>query len=113
MSAKHTPGPWMYVGDDKWIIPSDGTFVQFGKFNISANSVDEKDDDYYFIGSVSNVNSFSENEANARLIAAAPELLEFAKIFLADYQSEDGMYSMKRYAEMAYAAIAKAEGGAA
>jgi hypothetical protein len=54
----------------------------------------------------------SENLANARLIAAAPELLAFAKLFLEDYQSEEGMNSMKRYAKAAYEAIAKAEGKA-
>jgi hypothetical protein len=49
-------------------------------------------------------------EANARLIAAAPELLAFAQEFLADYQSEDGMGSMKYYANLARVAIAKATG---
>jgi hypothetical protein len=48
--------------------------------------------------------------ANARLIAAAPDLLAFAQEFLSDYQSEDGMLSMKHYAKMAYEAIAKATG---
>jgi len=45
---------------------------------------------------------------HARLIAAAPYLLAFAQEFLADYQSEDGMGSMKHYAAKAHAAIAKA-----
>ena len=51
------------------------------------------------------------DQANARLIAAAPELLAFAQEFLSDYQSEDGMTSMKHYARKAHEAIAKATGG--
>ena len=44
-----------------------------------------------------------------RLHSLNAELLEFAKGFLADYQSEDGMYSMKHYARMAHEVITKAE----
>ena len=48
--------------------------------------------------------------ANARLVAAAPELLEFVQEFLNDYRSEDGMGSMKHYAGKAFALIEKATG---
>lgn len=51
-----------------------------------------------------------ETKANARLIAAAPDLLAFAQEFLSDYGSEDGMNSMKYYAMVAQRVIAKAKG---
>lgn len=73
-APRHTPGPWLMTPANKWTSES-GAFVQWGQFNISANSDDPMAGDYYCIGSVSNVNDAPANEANARLIAAAPELL--------------------------------------
>lgn len=73
--SKHTPGPWLTSPADKWA-SEDGTFVQYGRYDISAGSADQGSDDYYLVASVSNVNNSEQNEANARLIAAAPEMLE-------------------------------------
>lgn len=58
MSA-HTPGPWEWGRD-------------MGFFWV------ETEKDGYNVASVTNHNDKRENEANARLIAAAPELLEMA-----------------------------------
>lgn len=73
--SKHTPGPWLYTPSDEWRT-NGGEFAQWGEFKISAGSGDVMAPNYYRVGSVSNVNNSDENEANARLIAAAPELLQ-------------------------------------
>ena len=58
---KHTPGPWKYQ-NEKW------------------NTVKKPDDAEYCIGgelfNVCNILDTVDPEANARLIAAAPEMLE-------------------------------------
>lgn len=70
----HTPGPW-YVSDaDEWHMAS-GAHAQFGRFDVSAGSCDLSSDNYYRVCSVSNVNNECQNVANARLIAASPDLL--------------------------------------
>lgn len=61
MSAPHTPGPWESVIDDKWIyVGSKG----YANYRNAFAQVDYDDVDH------------EEAEANARLIAAAPALLE-------------------------------------
>lgn len=92
MTNKHTPGPWeIYLGIEGYGIKG----VCGG---------------YY--GDI-------ENEADARLIAAAPELLEAAKLVIAWYEAEDDhsgtdfyeRVEMCRESETALrAAIAKATG---
>ena len=59
MDTKHTRGPWK-VGEE---LASDGDFV------IKATSG-------YGIGQAWNLNGNTENAANAKMIAAAPELLD-------------------------------------
>lgn len=99
MSAKHTPGPWEWDGkvwcydgseEAPWLVQAPWT-------KTSSKTV--------LSGEIRCM-----SEADARLIAAAPELLAFAQEFLSDYQSEDGMASMKHYARKAHEAIAKATG---
>jgi hypothetical protein len=52
----------------------------------------------------------AECEANARLIAAAPDLLALAEWLLESYHSDAGMPEAKEIAREARAAIAKATG---
>lgn len=107
--AKHTPGPWaLDHGDD----------VERGHVGISSKS-------HSLLAQV--VWKFEDDdrsprcEANAHLIAAAPDLLAALKNLLARFESEiQSEYSgtsqlAERLAEAdpARAAIAKAEGGAA
>jgi hypothetical protein len=101
MSA-HTTGPWVFKseGITDYVEGADGLAVAYVQESDPHSDVPDE----FVFGPIS--------EANARLIAAAPELLAFAKLFLEDYQSEEGMNSMKRYAKAAYEAIAKAEGKA-
>lgn len=100
-AAKHTPGP--YCLDDesdtaegsRMILAPDGT-----KLACTTGLYED-----------------AEDIANARLLAAAPELLEalqYAEQWLADLQKRPGMrLSLQGAVDVARAAIAKATGGAA
>jgi hypothetical protein len=99
--SKHTPGPWTALPD------KEGWTIQSGQYRVCE---------------VPNVNHFPQNEANARLIAAAPDLLEaLGKItayaeahqfdFLAvelDY-CPDWVAPYRHIADTARAALAKAQ----
>jgi hypothetical protein len=96
MEAKHTPGPWTV--SEEW----DGTSIKAGQFHVT-----------HTIQSC----GFHEPEvdkavtqANARLIAAAPELLQAAKDFVEWF--ECSRIGDKPIAEWSHAraAIAKATG---
>ena len=84
MKNNHTPGPWKH--DEKWGL------IKYGKTEICA--------------------LHSGNEANANLIASAPDLLEALRFLLADYIAIQGdkLTGSSVPIEMAQAAIAKAEG---
>jgi hypothetical protein len=82
---EHTPGPWK-IGKDTRVIGADSEVVCFG------NSANDK------------------NKANARLIAAAPELLEALKEIIGECPDPKLPYG-HRINEIARAAIAKAQGG--
>jgi hypothetical protein len=98
--SEHTPGPWKakkWVGTDPYDDP-DRPFVMIGNVHWSPNKVD--------------VPAAIEQIANARLIAAAPELLESVE-GLADFIALIGSEGDPRQAELitnARAAIAKAKG---
>lgn len=105
MSAKHTPGPWFVDRN------------HFGK--IIGVASDSRRDDLNLVASLS-------LEADARLIAAAPDLLAFARYVLrglayggisakpildmSDPEAEE--YPMTSLSEMAQKVINKAEGRA-
>ena len=86
MSAQHTPGPWTfgYYG-------CNGYCIQGGGQHIATSILYKKDG----------------GEANARLIAAAPDLIAFAHR-LAQCEIPEA----EDYAAEARALIAKVEGGA-
>lgn len=99
MSAKHTPGPWRYVGKTKRGQPL-AYCVKIDAWTI-----------------------YARTEANARLIAAAPDLLAFARLVAAletngeteartgDQQSgDDAVEALSNLIGLARAAITKAEG---
>lgn len=90
--VKHTPGPW-HVGKDFEAGIGRGFFVAGGKF-VRANMVGPND----------------AQEANARLIAAAPDLLALVKLVNGSFGGGLTVtFSERDVAEFA-AAIAKAEG---
>jgi hypothetical protein len=99
--ATHTPGPWRAEAcdsDEFWF--SNGYFaVRAGNRTVAPVGIDN--------------DNMSESAANARLIAAAPDLLAFAQAFveLDRLVSRDDIASgINILLEQARAAIAKAEG---
>jgi hypothetical protein len=98
MSNKHTPGPWL-VRDTGEV----GTCTELVAIVFPCRSKDERGEFFYEPGEK------EENEANARLIAAAPELLE-ALVALTNKLHGWPMPGLKAEYDAAMAAIAKAEG---
>lgn len=112
-TSKHTPGPWS-VDDD----PRHGlnTLILDRRNDIVASTADScmTDSDLAIAG--------SECEANARLIAAAPDLLAACEAMLPHLEAmieranpaheDTGHYSDQTAVRLARAAIAKARGGA-
>jgi hypothetical protein len=124
----HTSGPWVAHNTGEHVFTIKATSVHI---NASAN---EKERSYYQgIASVTERGnhpqhgggiSFKTCQANARLIAAAPELLEALKSVRmwmedqADGQSKGGhatfdLMALREQRDIAEAAITKATGGAA
>lgn len=103
--SKHTAGPWIVWND------------RHGNLSVrSANERDTKDETYLEIATEvgglrtwKNFKDHSEEEANARLIAAAPELLEALEAMREAAEMEDWDGRSSAYA-LAEKAIAKATG---
>ena len=97
MMTKHTPGPWVVKS------ARSGFYVE-SQFDVIVDSLDE-------CGRYGAI----DNEANARLIAAAPELLKALKALIENvgscicYDQSEGECLAKAW-KMAAVAIAKAEG---
>lgn len=94
MSAKHTPGPWS-TASDPCHFDSQTTVVAANGARVAEVT-----------GS-----AFDEAEANARLIAAAPDLLEACKAFVAHYPMGTNPFLDDAF-RAARAAIARATGEA-
>jgi|JI10StandDraft_1071094.scaffolds.fasta_scaffold1702026_2 hypothetical protein len=108
--SNHTPGPWHTATADEWRTAS-GEHAQWGRFDISAGSNDQAAENYYRVASVSNVNNSDQNQANAKLIGAAPDLLEALRAITDDRGTWNLMPMQLR--DLAGAALAKATGCAA
>lgn len=96
MTIKHTEGSWFV---EKWNHPGHGEVTQVSAFSEDGNRV---------MRCV--VESFNE-EADARLIAATPELLEALKNLSELYDTDEGCRNLPEY-QAARAAITKATGEA-
>lgn len=101
--TKHTPGPWIAVWRE-----------DLGKFRIGPDNGDMP------VAGTVNQGDREHEEANARLIASAPELLEALKQMVAamwqhfeyNHDGDDEDYDFcQRAIDKARAAIAKAERG--
>ena len=97
--TKHTPGPWGLHAGDPCLVIAIKPYRE-----ISSMETDQP------IAS-------KEDRANARLIAAAPELLAALKEIIADHEQRMRLYSQQecqenrvRVMELAEVAISKAEG---
>lgn len=106
-AAAHTPGPWRYNGGSTGCVQRDYE----GEFHMVASVYGERGPE--------GISSSSELKANARLIAAAPELLvalnelfvfhEFGDVLVTSSKIEEISAAVDR----ARAAISKATGGEA
>ena len=99
--GKHTQRPWRYKG-----------LIQDGRAVVEVGPYDEQTFHLAYIGPVS-PEGFArpERDANARLIAAAPDLLEVVKMLARDYNLLDGSAcDPLSTAGRVRAAIDKAEG---
>lgn len=91
--TKHTPGPWQFeVNELGTVITKDGSSIgsAFGSRAITGGDL--------------------PHEANGRLIAAAPDLLNAANATLRALEAEYGRRGAEVNFTALYAAIAKAEG---
>lgn len=95
MTAKHTPGPWFVNGP--WLIQAD-TPHELPRYVAEIKKPHGV--------------STNEREANARLIAAAPELLAALEGILYHFVPEQGNLKVEQeMIKSAHAAIAKAKEG--
>ena len=98
MTTKFTPGPW-YVGS--------GTYEGRNIYSV-ASVTDDEGFTYQPIVASAEDDGIDCWDANARLIAAAPDLLEALKWMV--LRTEEGGYSDGKCLEEARAAIARATG---
>ena len=92
--SKHTPGPWKVDGkSDYFRISAQAHGGQYTVIGISRGAI--------------------PSDADAQLLASAPELLEFAKAYLRGYKYDGGndRWTDSELRDMAAKAVAKAEGG--
>ena len=98
----HTPGPW-HVREARW-------------HEVAADAISDNGEEYELViaqcdPAVQLLNNDSEIRANARLIAATPDLLAALERLVADVDAEEYInqtaHSTDDY-DMAFAAIAKA-----
>lgn len=103
MSAAHTPGPWASLPEevDKPYIRIRGTRLG-GRYKV-ANVITPVYDGVHEREAI-------ETRANARLIAAAPELLEALEL-IANTDPVDAALDPQRAVRVASVAITKATGG--
>ena len=80
MNAKHTPGPW-------WIAPKKSPYIATSDNPTVLSWLQSSGRDKFYalsvgtaLGSVAIIPLDESNEANARLVAAAPELLEALRV---------------------------------
>ena len=102
MEAKHTPGPWE-IGDD-------GPILYEGMLRPVWNIYGGRGLTGRLVGSAEHFPEDEYPNANARLIAAAPELLEAARAVVNGYRNGPNGSPGERAWVRLEAAIAKAEG---
>lgn len=105
MSGKHTPGPWHWPRDSNYLCPVNPD-PDLG----AVSEILYADGGYGFLGR-SNADTLAELEADRRLIAAAPDLLEALQAYdaWAD-KTPPKDPELKALREQMRAAIAKATG---
>ena len=102
MSGQHTPGPWQAIGTD----PAEGGdwFWIMAQPNPAMRGFTKE------IGTVSGSQADPMQAANARLIAAAPDLLEALEAFIAGADAGHVSVEVDRTARAAIAKARAAQG---
>lgn len=103
MTTKHTPGPW-YVGS--------GTYEGRNIYSV-ASVTDDEGFTYQPIVASAEDDGIKCWDANARLIAAAPDLLEALQVMVRDYtasHADGGSLEMQPAILQASQAIARSTG---
>lgn len=105
---KHTPGPWEVDGEDSFSgVRHDGHPVtQWPMYRICSHNQLLS----YALGDKTGLGSQEESNANARLIAAAPELLEACEQVKSTMEINGHAERNPHLYEIVSDAIAKAEG---
>lgn len=110
MSAGHTPGPWAVDADPVEDQDYETLIVLPGPNGSFPTWIARAEHNWNEAGARQRRISWAESQANARLIAAAPELLELACQYLSDLHHPPQGDSLKRRIERAEKIIAKARG---
>ena len=98
--SEHTPGPW-----EEYLVLGD----HYGRFKgCAAVWADNRN---HLVAICPNETHIGEGEANARLIAAAPQLLAACKYFIEDVEELGIEIDYKYAVDQIKAAIALVEGG--
>lgn len=104
--TRHTPGPWEAKGYTR---PDGQGDLQVGRAEVGPRCITA-----LAISQGDTPSAFSEQEANARLIAAAPDLLDFVRRWeneMTDGGVLDALQGWKReFAEEARTVLAKVDG---
>lgn len=87
MSAKHTPGPWRVSTQSPTIIQVDYRMIGSDAGKLIGSACGYPDSGFF--------PTDEEAKANAHLIAAAPELLEFVKEWLERQGTDDNYMTRK------------------
>ena len=103
MTTQHTPGPWIGAG------PSFGDPLPRYTTSIMTE-LEHEDGGYIEICELPFHHHDDENEANARLIAAAPDLLAVLSEFKIASDNQDNTFDGSAWLDRVDAAIAKATG---
>lgn len=96
MKAQHTPGPWQYAQEG---------VAAFGIVKPDGHSV-------VHLSALRNSTAHAELEANARLIAAAPDMASALRAILFQLTQGEKVFTRDDCITQARAAYAKATGGA-
>jgi hypothetical protein len=111
--SKHTPGPWEY---DRMLLPQRAKDRRCGFVVNGPDTKEELPTRVCDMRVPAGIDGFGEGEANARLIAAAPELLEACEAMLKCSPMQQGerngaiMGMISGAIDKAREAIAKAKG---
>lgn len=112
--AKHTPGPWTVISSDPQAeFYEDGELSYFNPLTVSVPGGGQDICSFEYDGSpISRNASVEEIKANARLIAAAPELLEALEVISEAIDAYGGdLHNKLEGVQAVRDAIAKVRGG--